>query len=196
VKPGGGTLLYAGYVGGMGDDEALDNAVPPLGGRQVIVGRTNSGTFPHVNGPDLTFNGNGGPLGFDAFVSKIFAASDANMGVVKTGPSGAVVNQSFSYTVTATNFGAAAATGVKVTDTLPAQVQFLSATPSQGSCSVSGSTVTCTIGTLTLTQAATVTIDVQAVSGGTAVNTAQVSSTSVDPFTGNNKSTVSTSITS
>src|SRR5439155_22663883 len=138
----------------------------PLGGRQVIVGRTNSGTFPHINGPDLTFNGNGPPLGFDGFVAKVFAAFDANLGVTKTGPSTAVVGQSFSYTITVTDFGAAKATGVKLTDTLPSQVQFVSASASQGTCTATGSQVSCALGVLTLNQAVTITIQVQATSVG------------------------------
>jgi uncharacterized repeat protein (TIGR01451 family) len=196
VASGGASLVYSGYVGGSGNDEALDNAVAPKGGRQLIVGRTDSGTFPHVNGPDLTFNGNGPPLGFDAFVSKVFASFDANLAISKTGPSNAVVNQTFSYTITVTNFGAAKATGVKVADTLPSQVQFVSASASQGTCSVSGAQLFCTVGMMTAGQVVTIGVQVQATSGGTAVNTAQVSSTSVDPFTGNNKSSVTTSITS
>ncbi|MBA2592590.1 MAG: DUF11 domain-containing protein, partial [Gammaproteobacteria bacterium] len=39
-----------------------------------------------------------------------------------------------TYTVPVTNNGPSNATGVTMTDTLPAGVSFVSATPSQGSC--------------------------------------------------------------
>ena len=45
------------------------------------------------------------------------------------------------------NAGPSSATGVQLTDTLPAGVTFDSATPSQGSCSESSGTVTCALGT-------------------------------------------------
>ena len=197
VAPGGGSLVYSGYVGGSGYDIALDNGVAPVGGRQVIAGRTNGGTFPKVNGPDLTFNGNGGPLGFDAFVTKLFASTDANLNIVKTGPSSVVVNDNFDYTLTVTNLGPASAPMVKVSDVLPTQVTFLSATPTQGSCSlVSTSKVVCGLGTMTNGQVVTIDIKVNAATGGTAVNTGGVTSKAVDPFGGNNASQVTTSITS
>ena len=52
------------------------------------------------------------------------------------------------YTLTAQNAGPDDATGVELTDTLPAGVTFDSATPSQGTCSESSGTVTCALGTI------------------------------------------------
>src|SRR5262249_30009381 len=52
-----------------------------------------------------------------------------------------------SYAITASHTGNAAATGVMVSDTLPAGTTFVSATASQGTCAGTA-TVTCSLGTL------------------------------------------------
>ena len=52
------------------------------------------------------------------------------------------------------------ATGVQVTDTLPSGVTYVSATPSQGTCSETSGTVTCPLGTIASGQGATVDITV------------------------------------
>jgi uncharacterized repeat protein (TIGR01451 family) len=68
-----------------------------------------------------------------------------------------------TYTITVSNPAAGAvAQNVSVTDTLPANVTFLSATSTVGTCtgSTGVTTVTCTVGTLTAGQTATITIQV------------------------------------
>jgi pimeloyl-ACP methyl ester carboxylesterase len=70
VNPAGTGLVYAGYVGGSGDDEGNDIAVDGAG-NAYVTGTTDSteATFPVAGGPDLTYNG-----GWDAFVTKVNAA--------------------------------------------------------------------------------------------------------------------------
>ena len=70
------------------------------------------------------------------------------------------------YTLTAHNAGPQEAPDVELTDTLPAGVTFDSATPSQGSCSESSGTVTCTLGTIADQADATVEIKVRPVERG------------------------------
>jgi uncharacterized repeat protein (TIGR01451 family) len=80
-----------------------------------------------------------------------------------------------SYTLTLSNNGPSPATGVTLTDPLPSGLSFLSASAAQGSCSASGQTVTCQLGTLAPggTAIATVTALVAASdAGGTVQNTA------------------------
>src|SRR6185369_3202454 len=62
-------LVYAGYIGGAGTDEALGVAVDGAG-NAYVVGQSNSvvPSFPGITGPDLTQNG-----GFDVFVAKVKA---------------------------------------------------------------------------------------------------------------------------
>ena len=51
-----------------------------------------------------------------------------------------------TYTLSVNNGGPNPALGVVVTDTLPANAAFISATPSQGSCTNAGDIVTCSLG--------------------------------------------------
>ncbi|HYK03806.1 MAG TPA: C25 family cysteine peptidase [Thermoanaerobaculia bacterium] len=94
-----------------------------------------------------------------------------------------------TYTFFIANNGPSSATGVTLTDTIPAATTFISSNTTLGSCSGT-TTVTCNLGTMTLGQAATVTIQVQApLAGGLiAANTGTVTTTSTDPATPNTAS--------
>jgi len=63
-----------------------------------------------------------------------------------------------SYTLTVDNNGPDDATGVTVTDTLPAGVTFQSASATQGSCSEAAGIVTCTLGDMISSATATINI--------------------------------------
>jgi uncharacterized repeat protein (TIGR01451 family) len=95
-----------------------------------------------------------------------------------------------TYTITASNAGPDPATTVTVTDTLPGNVTYVSATPSQGSCSGT-STVTCSLGTIASGANATVSLIVRP-TGGDVSNTATVTTTSTDSNLANNTSTATT----
>ncbi len=63
------------------------------------------------------------------------APSGADLEITKSGPTGPVSPGSLiTYTVVITNYGPLDAPGVVVTDVLPAQVAYVSCTPSSGSC--------------------------------------------------------------
>jgi uncharacterized repeat protein (TIGR01451 family) len=92
----------------------------------------------------------------------------------------------FTYEAIVTNNGAASASAVQLTDTLPSGVTLASATPNQGSCNHNGATVTCNIGTLASGATTTVNIAVTVTGVGTITNSASVSSNTTDPNPSNN----------
>ena len=98
-----------------------------------------------------------------------------------------------TYSIGVKNNGPAATTGVNLTDTLPSNVTFISATPSQGSCSGT-TTVTCSLGSMASGANLSVTIMVRAKTVGTFSNSASVSSTVADPNMANNSAAVNTQI--
>lgn len=113
----------------------------------------------------------------------------ADLSITKTvvTPGPYFVSQTVTYNIAVTNDGPDTATGVTVTDVLPSGTSFVSATPSQGSCSGT-TTVTCNLGTLNNGITATITLMLQLDSGGNITNTASVSSDVSDPTPTNDSS--------
>jgi uncharacterized repeat protein (TIGR01451 family) len=101
------------------------------------------------------------------------------------------------YTVTVTNNGPNDATGVVLTDTLPADTTFVSAAPSQGTCpDPVGNTLTCNLGNIANGGSnATVEIVVTTGQAGTIINTVSVDGTEEDPVSGNDSTTEDTTVT-
>ena len=111
------------------------------------------------------------------------------------------VNQgtNLAYSLVVKNGGPAVAQGVVVTDALPAQVSYTSSSTSQGSCAIAATTVTCTLGNLSVGSSVLITINVTAntfSSASLSSNTATVSSTTGDPNLANNSSTALSTIQS
>jgi len=63
-------------------------------------------------------------------------------------PDPGVLNQPLTFYASVANQGTSSASGVVLTATLPPSVDFVSATPGQGTCAHNAGTVTCSIGTL------------------------------------------------
>ena len=99
-----------------------------------------------------------------------------------------------TYTLTVANAGPDAANGVEVVDTLPNQLDFVSANASQGTCDSQGKKVTCQLGALANGATATVTILVRPKRSGQISNTATVSSTDTDSQSANNSDTEVTTV--
>ncbi|MGI9119569.1 MAG: right-handed parallel beta-helix repeat-containing protein [Acidimicrobiales bacterium] len=109
----------------------------------------------------------------------------ARLGLTKV-PSGdpVPVNAKLSYLLTVSNGLPTTATGVVLTDQLPPELSFVSARPSQGSCSQAAGTVTCQLGDIAYQKTAIVTIVVTPTTPGTFINTAEVRSNQTpDPAT-------------
>jgi uncharacterized repeat protein (TIGR01451 family) len=96
-------------------------------------------------------------------------------------PDPAAVGGSLTYTINVANSSAFAANGVVLTDTLPAGVDLVSVTSSQGSCGGAAPTLTCNLGTINGFNGVTVTIIVHPSVGGLITNVATVTTSSFDP---------------
>ncbi len=127
-----------------------------------------------------------------------FVTTIGDLSITKTdNPDPVEVGQDLTYSITVHNNGPQAAAGVQVKDTLPAGVDFVSATPDQGSCSGT-STVTCNLGAIGLKGSAHISIVVKpsSLASGSISNTATVSSASSDANPANNSASASTTVTS
>ncbi len=121
----------------------------------------------------------------------------ADLAIVKSAsPSPAIAGNGLTYALSATNNGPSNATGVTITDTLPAGVTYVSAASSQGTVSQAGGTVTVNVGGLASGTGATATILVMVgpTAHGTITNTAVISGNEPDPNLANNTSTVATQV--
>ncbi len=96
----------------------------------------------------------------------------------------------FSYTIAVRNNGPSDATGVVVTDTLPAGLVFFSSPD----CSAVGPIVTCSVGALASGSSASVTFAVTATSAGVKVDTASVTGDQSDPDPSNNTKSERTTV--
>ena len=101
-----------------------------------------------------------------------------------------------TYTAQAKNLvGPDDATGVVLQIGLASSAFFVSADPSQGSCALDGSIVTCNLGTLAQGSTATVTVQVEPAQTQPAINaTATVGAVEPDPLPGNNTAQAQTTV--
>ena len=121
--------------------------------------------------------------------------ASANLAVALTdSPDPVKTGRRLNYNATVTNVGPAAGTSTVLTDTLPNGVTLISATSSQGSCTVADRTVTCALGSIVQGLSVSVKIVVAPTSVGQIDNTVSVSSTTADPVSANNVSSVTTTV--
>ncbi|MCX4666253.1 hypothetical protein OG453_06175 [Streptomyces sp. NBC_01381] len=141
------------------------------------------GMGPLGSASTTTTIGPGGPSGADLST----AVSDT--------PDPVALGDSFTDTVTVANNGPGAATSVDTSVTYTgAAVSVGSVSSSQGTCTPSGSTVNCSLGSLAASGSATVTVTVEPAATGTVTATATSSAVEDDPTPGNNSDSESTTV--
>ncbi len=118
-----------------------------------------------------------------------------NLSIEKTGPSTIINGSTATYVITVRNTGNGAAQNVEVVDNLPqfnGGSSFVSAVASQGTCLISGSGVTCSLGTLAPNSEETIILVMSVGNAASAqactttqtiTNTASVSATNVTAIT-------------
>jgi uncharacterized repeat protein (TIGR01451 family) len=138
----------------------------------------------------------------DASVLLNTTSPGADLSITNSGsPNPVVSGNRLTYTVSVTNNGSQAATGVTVTDPLPASLHFNSVSSTQGSCTRSTSksapkdgTVTCSLGGLANGASASITIVVTTTTPGMLTNTATVGGNETDPNPLNNSASATTTV--
>ena len=100
---------------------------------------------------------------------------DADLALSESAPASVIAGRELTYTVTATDNGPDPVPDVTVTDSLPTGAQFVSATPSAGTCSGS-SVLSCDLGTLANGGSATLTVVVRPTQTGPLQTTASIDS--------------------
>jgi uncharacterized repeat protein (TIGR01451 family) len=123
-------------------------------------------------------------------VGEIIAPADLSI-TMTDNPDPVEVGGELTYRLRVRNLGPSDATGVIVTDTLPANVNFVSAS---SGCSLSGSTVTCKIGNMRDGESAVRLIRVRPTAAGGFSNTATVRADETDPDPANNTVTTVTTV--
>ncbi len=157
------------------------------------VASTASGTV--VNTASVTSTSSDTIHGNDASSVSTTIRQLADLKLTKTAPATAVAGTQITYEITAKHVGGTGpATGVVVTDPLPAGVTFVSAT---GGGTAGGRTVTWNVGGIPIGGSANVTVTVAIGSGtsGPVTNTAAVTATTSDPTPGDNTASASTTVT-
>lgn len=133
---------------------------------------------------------------FDNFsAAALSSTGGADMAIsMSANPTAPIVGNSLIYQIVATNQGLSNATEVTLTDTLPDGVTLVSATASQGSCSIGSGKVTCSLGTLAGHAAATVNVVVTPNQSGSINNIATISAKESDPNPKNNQTQLTTPV--
>lgn len=161
--------------------------IPPGGSRLVVV------TVDFTQAPigastnALSFVSNDPDGSTNVSVVVLNQASTANLNVrQRESADPASITCPLTYTLEVGNTGPTAASGVFVTNVIPAGVTFDSASSSQGTISRNGSIVVADLGTIAFSSNATVSITVIPTSATTLTNRAEVTSAQVDPDPGDN----------
>lgn len=116
--------------------------------------------------------------------------AEADLSVTKIAQAASVlVGENSTFSITVANAGPNTAQAVRLVDTLPDQLAFGSATPSQGNCLPSGALVTCNLGDLASGASALITLQAAVLVAGEISNTARVDSTTNDPNPANDVAT-------
>jgi uncharacterized repeat protein (TIGR01451 family) len=135
-----------------------------------------------------------------ASVNGLPAVKFVDLAVQKSAsPNPIFAGQNVTYTITVKNVGTPfGATGVTLTDVLPASMNFVSATTSQGGLVTppvgSNGTVTANLGAIASGATATVTITVSSTTAGVVVNSASATSTESESTPANNTGSASTTV--
>ena len=202
-----GVTLNAGWDGIADTTIAADATIAARGEHvyTVTVTATVDRAIEHDEAVCESGGGSGGSGWFNSATVEFWNGTDdddecvdqpvANVSIDKRGTDRIVVEagkgpQAIEYTLVVTNDGPATATDVVVTDVLPAEVAFGSATATAGTCTEADGTITCELGDLAAGGTVTITITgtvADTTAAGTIENVAEVTTTVPGDEPGDNR---------
>ncbi|HEY9853283.1 MAG TPA: DUF11 domain-containing protein, partial [Leptolyngbyaceae cyanobacterium] len=199
--PPGVTFNNASDGGILVDGVVVFPAIPTLAPGQSIT-RTITVTAPTTSSgplvnqvsstsdtPDPTPSNNDGSQP-SSQVTTTVTPQTTNVQVTQAGPTTPVpAGSNVTLTTGVTNNGTIPATNVILTNPLPPNVTFVSATPSQGTCTFANGSVTCNLGTINPNQTVNVAIVVIPTQPGNISNPISVSGTNIASSSSNNITT-------
>ncbi len=151
--------------------------------RVEIPGLTAHGTVL-VNSAETFGNENDTQPGNNGFVHQATVRDDVDLALIKSGVGQPAVGESYEYYIDYANWGGAPADSVLITDTLPPEVNLISADPAPV---INGSQLSWELGTLPGNQwGGQIKITAEITDTGTVVNTAVIGFPAVDVDLGNN----------
>jgi uncharacterized repeat protein (TIGR01451 family)/uncharacterized delta-60 repeat protein len=165
----------------MGDSRSLTVVVRP-----IVVGTVTNTVTANAAETDA----NPGDNTFASITAVASPTADMSLTIIDS-PDPVAVGGTLTYTLIVSNAGPATATSVRLTNTLPAGVTFVSASPA--GYAVNGNVVTFpNLGDIGSASSSVATIVVQPTISGTITNNGSVGSTTTDPFKVNNFASVKT----
>lgn len=184
---GPASLVYASYFGGNDDDSPTALAVD-TSGSFYVVGWSSSTNLPAAAGTVRPSYSGGWS---DAFVAKFSSPPDLSVAMqASTNP--VLVGSNLTYTLWVNNNSRLQFSGVTVTNLLPTNFQFVSASTPIGNWTYADRLVTFNLGVLTNHASVQLTITVTAIAPGVVTNTAAVNAVEAEPNMANNIASVRT----
>ena len=196
MNASGSALLYSTCLGWTDNDNDMITAMAAdVSGNMYVAGYTYSSFFPIT--PNATYPTHGadqsGITHQAGFIMRVSPDADLSI-TMSANPNPVMVGGTLSYGIGVSNAGPGNASGVKVSDLLPAGLSLVSAVSSQGACSQSSGMIVCNMGNLAMGASATVSIQTTALQPGNITNTATISADESDPAPNNNSVTIGTTI--
>jgi uncharacterized repeat protein (TIGR01451 family) len=154
------------------------------------AGRLVSVNYGGSTNTAFSYDNNGNLLSQSTFVS-----ANPDLAIAQAAaPASVMVGTLLQYAVTVFNNSTSSATTVKLTNTLPANVTFVTSAVTLGSVVRNGSILSWTVGTLTNAAAAMLTFTVRPTVIGILTNIAIVSAAQADPYSADNTNKLTTTV--
>lgn len=164
----------------------FDNLIPNESARVILRARANTlGPITNIASAAGTLPDNNTANNAVTNLSQVVPNANLAIGMADR-PNPVWLGDNLVYAIAITNLGPSAATNVVVTNQLPAGVNFISAATSQGSCTRSGDTIRCDLGTMTANAQANIAVTIRPTLTGLISSSASVGSPVSEGDTSNN----------